>query len=496
MRLNPAVDSARRRLQDYAIVPVYRKFVGDTVTPVSAYLALSDGGEKRGFLLESVEKGDQIARYSFLSVQPRAAIYLKDDQLTVEGELELPDTGDPFTSIQQLARSWDPAPSKNLPAFTGGLVGYFGYETIKYIEPTVPVHQPGAAVPFPDCCLYFVDTTVVFDHVERSIYLVGHLHRDSKLSLEEQYENINSRLDDWEEKLSRKPKVPPLSKVAAGKPEINSNFEKKDFESAVSRVKESIMAGETFQVVLSQRFELEDGNHPFNLYRSLRSLNPSPYMFYLDFEDFQLIGASPEMLVQKQGEKVYTRPIAGTRRRGRDAAEDKALAEDLLSDKKELAEHTMLVDLGRNDLGRVCKPGTVKVTERERIERYSHVMHIVSDVEGEIAEDCDAIDVLKATFPAGTVSGAPKVRAMQIINECEPSRRGPYSGAVCFFSFNGDLNSCIIIRTIINQKDKLYVQAGAGIVADSRPSREYEETREKARALMKAVQTLPTTSFL
>jgi anthranilate synthase component 1 len=495
-QLTPDIEAARSRLKKHAIVPVYRKFVGDTVTPVSAYLSLSEGGEKRGFLLESVEKGDQLARYSFLGVEPRASISSRGGRLQVEGDIELPDSDDPFDAIKKITEAWDVAPLESLPSFTGGLVGYFGYETIKYIEPTVPVHSPDESVPFPDCQLYFNDTTVIFDHVERSIYLVGHLRRDSELSLEKQYEIINRRLEEWEQTLSEKPEFPAVRKSVSEEQQISSNFEKEEFKQAVKRVKEAIKAGDTFQVVLSQRFELSDENHPFNLYRSLRSLNPSPYMFYLDFEDFQLVGASPEMLVQKQGKKVYTRPIAGTRRRGKDTAEDKELAEDLLSDQKELAEHTMLVDLGRNDLGRVCKPGTVRVTDRERVEKYSHVMHIVSDVEGEIASDCDAVDVLKATFPAGTVSGAPKVRAMQIINECEPSRRGPYSGAVCFFSFNGDLNSCIIIRTIINQKEKLYVQAGAGIVADSRPAREYEETREKARALMKAVQSLPETNFL
>ncbi len=491
----PGLETAKKRLDKHKIVPVYKKYTADTITPVSAYLALSRGGSSRGFLLESVEKGDQISRYSFLGVRPAAELFLQDGQLHGVEDFDCQEEDDPFRALQEIINGWDVAPAEELPGYTGGLVGYVGYETINFIESTVPVHSPAEGLDYPDCYLMLVDTTVIFDHVERNVYLVGHLRR-GKGTPAEQYKNIKEKLLQLKETITDRPSLLVDRSGKEASADVKSNFTKPGFKSAVRRVKESIRAGETFQVVISQRFELEDDNHPFNLYRHLRGLNPSPYMFYCDLDDFQLIGASPEMLVQKNGRTVHTRPIAGTRRRGDTPGEDQRLAEDLLADEKEQAEHTMLVDLGRNDLGRVCRPGTVRVTEQAQIEKYSHVMHMVSDVEGILRENCDAVDLFKAAFPAGTVSGAPKVRAMQIINECEPDRRGPYSGAISFFSFNGDLNSCIIIRTIIKQDSRLQVQAGAGIVADSRPAREFEETREKARALLKTVQTLPEVDFI
>ncbi len=492
----PDLKTAEKRLEEHKIVPVFKKYTADTITPVSAYLALSRGARTRGFLLESVEKGDQISRYSFLGVEPAAEIFLEDGRLNGIEDFDCSEKNDPFAALREIINGWDVAPVEQLPGYTGGLVGYIGYETINFIEPTVPVHPPSPGLDYPECYLMLVDTTVVFDHVERNVYLVGHLRRGEGAPAK-QYENIKNKLRELKNTISDRPDLPVCRPAESSSGEdVKSNFTEPEFKSAVKRVKETIRAGETFQVVISQRFELEDNNHPFNLYRHLRGLNPSPYMFYCDFEDFQLIGASPEMLVQKTGNEVHTRPIAGTRRRGKTPREDQRLAEDLLSDDKEQAEHTMLVDLGRNDLGRVCRPGSVRVTEQAQIEKYSHVMHMVSDVEGILREDCDAVDLFKAAFPAGTVSGAPKVRAMQIIHECEPDRRGPYSGAIGFFSFNGDLNSCIIIRTIIKQGSTLQVQAGAGIVADSRPAREYEETREKARALLKTVQTLPGVEFI
>lgn len=492
----PDLGDVRNLLEENQIVPVYKKFTADTITPVSAYLALTRGAERRGYLLESVEKGDQISRYSFLGVEPAAEIYLKNGRLHGLENFDCSASDDPFKVLQEIINNWNVASIDELPGFTGGLVGYFGYETINFIEPTVPVHAPSQGFEYPGCHLFFVDTTVIFDHIERSVYLVGHLRRGNGKPAE-QYREVEEKLMNLKNIISDRIELPVQKRESVDIVErVSSNFSSDEYQSAVCRVKQAIQEGETFQVVISQRFELEDHNHPFNLYRRLRGLNPSPYMFYFDFEDFQLVGASPEMLVQKNGDEVHTRPIAGTRRRGKNSREDQRLAADLLNDEKEKAEHTMLVDLGRNDLGRVCRPGSVRVTEQAEIEKYSHVMHMVSDVEGIIRNDCDAVDLFRATFPAGTVSGAPKVRAMQIINECEPDRRGPYSGSVGFFSFNGDLNSCIIIRTIVKRASKLQVQAGAGIVADSKPAREYEETREKARALLKTVQSLPEVDFI
>ncbi len=496
--LTPDLETLQEQVEPGKIYPVYKKFTADTVTPVSAYLALTGGGENPGFLLESVEKGDQLARYSFLGVNPRGKIVARD------GELDLPDflqsgsnTADPYTAVKEIMSGWDYVRNEELPGFTGGLVGYFGYETIQYIEPTVPVKSSTEQLFFPDCLLYYVENLLIFDHVERLIYLVGHVWSGETKEIAEQYQEVEKKLNHWREKLSTRPGAPEIVPASSTVPErVSSNFVQSDYLEAVRKVKDYIEAGDAFQVVISQRFELEDPNHPFNIYRRLRSLNPSPYMIYFDFDRFQLVGASPEMLVQKEGEMVRTRPIAGTRRRGENSREDNRLAEELKADEKEQAEHTMLVDLGRNDLGRVCRPGTVEVTEQAAIERYSHVMHLVSDVVGKIGEEKDAVDVLRATFPAGTVSGAPKVRAMQIIDECEPQRRGPYSGAAGYFSFAGDLNSCIIIRTLINSGEKIYVQAGGGIVADSKPEREYEETREKARALLRTLQSLPEVRFL
>ncbi len=495
--LTPSISSLNDLPDGNLIVPVYQKFNADTITPVSAYLSLSDGAQKPGFLLESVEKGDQLARYSFLGVNPRGKVAVEGDRVRVPDFLKTPETNDPFELVRELMKDWDYSGSGELPAFTGGLVGYFGYETIGSIEPTVPVKTTTDKLFFPDLLLYYVDTLLIFDHVERLGYLVGHIYTGQEKPLEQQYQEVQKKLRGWEEKLASRVEAPPLEKTSQDFVQrVGSNFHKADYFEAVERIKQYIRAGDAFQVVLSQRFELEDNNHAFNIYRGLRSLNPSPYMIYYDFEDFQLVGASPEMLVQKEGDLVRTRPIAGTRRRGASPAEDSLLAEELKNDSKEQAEHTMLVDLGRNDLGRVCRPGTVKVNERAVVEKYSHVMHLVSDVTGKILPDYDAIDVLKATFPAGTVSGAPKVRAMQIIDECEPQRRGPYAGAAGFFSFNGDLNSCIIIRTLIKAGVSLYVQAGGGIVVDSRAEREYEETREKSRALLRAVETLPDVRFI
>ncbi|MFB6345432.1 MAG: anthranilate synthase component I [bacterium] len=494
--LNPPPERVADRLEDHYCVPVYRSFVSDTLTPVSAYLNLSRSARREGFLLESVEKGDQLARYSFLGVDPRGEVYWRNGELTTSGD-RLPDinASNPLDALRELIQRWNAPSPDELPDFTGGLVGYLGYEMVHYIENKVAVKPPTKEYDFSDLRMFLVDKMVIFDHVKRTIYLVGHLYADG--SLKEDYRRVDRELEALVEDLRAPTEAPDI--VEDDRPfedRLRSNFERQEFQEAVESTKEYIRSGDIFQAVISQRFTVSDANHPFNLYRRLRSLNPSPYMFYLDYGEYQLVGSSPEILVQKEGDKVRVRPIAGTRRRGGTPEEDKTLEQDLLSDQKELAEHTMLVDLGRNDIGRVSNPGSVTVTEQNTIERYSHVMHMVSNVEGTLKSKCDSIDVLEAAFPAGTVTGAPKVRAMQIIEELEPSRRGPYAGAVGYISFQENLDTCIVIRTILAQDDQFHVQAGAGIVADSRPDREYEETREKAQALFQAIETLPQTDFL
>lgn len=493
--LTPGLEAVREHLRSHAAVPVYRTYQNDTLTPVSAYLRLSSGAEHKGVLLESVERGEQLARYSFVGVQPRRELWMTEEGLVSDGEA-LDGDEDPFAALDDLCGDWNAPSYENLPGFTGGLVGYLGYELIRHIEPTVDVPGPDDTYPFPDLHLYLMDRLLIFDHVKRAVHLVGHVRRGFG-DAAEQYARVESELDEWVERL-REPATPPdvLRPERPLQDRVSSNVGPEPFQEAVRTIKRHIRDGDVFQAVLSRRFDVQDPNHPFNLYRRLRSLNPSPYMFYLDYGERQLIGSSPEILVQKEGPTARVRPIAGTRRRGDTPAEDRELAEELLGDDKELAEHTMLVDLGRNDLGRVCRPGSVEVTDRAYIERYSHVMHMVSNVEGEIPADVSAVDLLRATFPAGTVTGAPKVRAMQILTRLEPDRRGPYAGAVGYLGFGGDMDTCITIRTLLADGDRYSVQAGAGIVADSRPAREDEETREKARALLRTLETLPETRFL
>lgn len=496
MELSPTLEQISDRLARQPVVPVYHEFHGDTLTPVSAYLSLTNGAEASGFMLESVEQGENLGRYTFLSAEPRGKITCEHDQFVADGAIDLSKEGDPFDQVSNMIEEWDievPAP---LPGFTGGLVGYLGYEMIQYIEPTVNTKDPDQRTPYPNSILYLVDTMLIFDHLRRTCYLVDHVRRDREESVKEQIVTIRQRLSNWKNRLKSPVEAPPI--VSHDQPlseRLQSNFTQEQFEEGVISLKQSIREGDIFQAVPSQRFTVSDRNHPFNLYRRLRSVNPSPYMYFLDFDDFQLVGSSPEILAQKEGSEARVRPIAGTRRRGENEQEDRKLEKELLSDEKEQAEHTMLVDLGRNDLGRVCKPGTVTVTDRAIIERYSHVMHMVSNVVGEVDRQNNAVDILRATFPAGTVTGAPKVRAMQLIEEIEPDRRGPYAGAVGYIGYNGDLDTCIVIRTMVTSAEEVHVQAGAGIVTDSDPAREYEETREKARALLQAVESLSESSF-
>ncbi len=499
---------SQEEVQEYAArgntIPVFRELPADLETPVSVYLKLRNGGPS--FLLESVEKGEQVGRYSFLGVRPPLTLCAQGDQMVIGGadgaELERRE-GDPFEAVRDLLADRCPVEVPGLPRFSGGAVGYFGYDTVRFIErlPTTAQRKLG----IPDMLLLFSDSLVVFDHVQHKLLVIANMRIDGQGSpsveqVQEAYTDAVARIDAIVSDL-RRPLTPPMSPRVDGDAEWSSNFTKEEYEDVVRRAKEYIAAGDIFQVVPSQRLSRSTDAEPFTIYRALRMLNPSPYMYFLEFsgvagleeksgsdEPLWIIGSSPEMHVMLEDGRAFLHPIAGTRWRGQTAAEDDALAEGLLNDPKERAEHVMLVDLGRNDLGRVCDYGTVKVPEMMVIERYSHVMHIVSDVQGELAPGHDAISLLKATFPAGTVSGAPKVRAMEIIEELEGRRRGLYAGAVGYIDYDGAMDTCIAIRTIVMQGKTCYLQAGGGVVADSDPTYEWEETLNKARALSAAVK--------
>ncbi len=490
-------------------VPVYQEWVADLETPVSAWYKVC-AGQPYSFLLESVEGGEKIGRYSFLGCDPLWILETKGNRTTKtnkDASLEI-FTGEPFTILANCLESIKPVKLAQLPPGVGGLFGFWGYELINWIEPRVPVY-PGGETDLPDGLWMQVDQLLIFDQVKRKIWAIAFADlRSPDVNLAETYQKACDRVSQLVSKLqlplSNKDTflewTTPDALIAA--PELNyrSNTPEEKFCNNVIKAKEYIKAGDIFQVVLSQRLSTEYSGDPFALYRSLRLINPSPYMAYFNFNNWQLIGSSPEVMVKAEalptGEKLTTvRPIAGTRRRGKTPQEDANLAADLLQDPKELAEHVMLVDLGRNDLGRVCRKGTVKATHLKVIEYYSHVMHIVSNVVGELDKNKSVWDLLKACFPAGTVSGAPKIRAMEIINELESCRRGPYSGAYGFYDFEGQLNTAITIRTMIvtpdnNGKYTVSVQAGAGIVADSVPEKEYEETINKAKGLLEAIRCL------
>jgi len=484
------------------VVPVFRELAADTLTPVTAFLRLRKANEP-AFLLESVEGGERLGRYSFLGREPfqklsgRFAADSHGPEVTLErGGRLFPQEGGFFKVLERSLAPFHSVSVPGLPPLTGGTVGYVGYDAVRWVERVPDRHERENGLP--DAEFQFYDTLVAFDHAKHRLYLIANVRvgevGDGLAALERAYAGAQKRLDDLEQALERpvpREEVPqvlhplPKASVADG---MRSNFTREGFEAAVLRAKEYIAAGDAFQIVLSQRFQREVRAEPFAIYRALRALNPSPYLFYLQWEDTALLGSSPETMVQVENRKAMVRPIAGTRRRGVDDAEDRALAEELSADEKELAEHRMLVDLGRNDIGRVAKFGTVRVSRREEIERYSHVMHIVSEVEGILRHDLSPVDAFCAGFPAGTVSGAPKIRAMEIIDELEPARRGTYSGAVGYLDFAGNLDTCIAIRTLLIHKGLATLQAGAGLVADSVPEREYFETIHKASALYDAIR--------
>ena len=472
------------------LVPVYGEVVADLETPVSTFLKTEKG--KYSYLLESVEGGVKIARYSFLGSDPSLVFISKDRNIEIvrgKSRKKFRTKEDPMAELAKIVRSFKFVNVPGLPRFCGGLVGYIGYDMVRFFE-EIPDKNPDK-LKLPDSIFMLTDTILIFDHIDHLIKVVRNVHVDedmSKKKMGQIYDQASRKIESIIKTLKQPLRLKKAASRKKKKTALKSNCTKRHFTAMVEKAKEYIRAGDIIQVVLSQRFEKRlQGKNNFSIYRSLRSLNPSPYMFYLKFDSVKLIGSSPEIMVRCEDGKVEVRPIAGTRPRGQDSAADEALAKDLLSDPKECAEHIMLVDLGRNDIGRVCEFRTVAVNELKVIEKYSHVMHIVSDVSGRLKENRDQFDVIRATFPAGTVTGAPKVRAMEIIDELESSRRGPYAGSVGYFSFSGNLDSCITIRTIVIKGKWAYIQAGAGIVADSRPEKEYEETLNKAAALFKAI---------
>lgn len=518
---SPSLEEVRELAAHGNMIPIFRELPADLETPVSVYLKLCNGGPS--FLLESVEKGEQLGRYSFLGVHPPMTLCSQGNQLVLgaaDGTVLERHEGDPFATVRCLLANHHPVEVPGLPPFSGGAVGYFGYDTVRFIERLPETAQRQLCIP--DMLLLFSDNLVVFDHLKHKLLVIANMRVGKPSSpdgssfrsaddMQVAYADAIARIDTIIAAL-RKPLVPPQSlphpqqcqpdtNAEQSSPEWRSNFTQAEYETIVRQAKEYIAAGDIFQVVPSQRLSRETQAEPFAIYRALRMLNPSPYMYFLEFngvaglaeasgseEPLYIIGSSPEMHVMLEDGCAYLHPIAGTRWRGKDAAEDDALAQELLNDPKERAEHVMLVDLGRNDLGRVCEYGTVKVPELMVTERYSHVMHIVSDVQGKLAAGHDAISLLQATFPAGTVSGAPKVRAMEIIEELEGTRRGLYAGAVGYIDYDGTMDTCIAIRTIVMQGKTCYLQAGGGVVADSDPSYEWKETLNKAAALSAAVQ--------
>lgn len=474
----------------YTAVPIYRRLMADVMTPVSLFLKLREEAENP-FLLESVEGGEQLARYSFLGRNPYQILRYEKDEVTLqkEGNVEQLDKTY-FEALKELTTRHTEPEIPELPRLTGGAVGFSSYDTVREIE-HLP-NTPPSEMEIPEAIWAFYDEVFAFDHVKQQIIIIKTVFIDdtADVDVKQRYEQAQKRLDELEE-LVYQP-LPETNSFSINPENLTSNIARDEFEDMVKKAKEYIYEGDIFQVVLSQRFETDFEGDRFMLYRALRMVNPSPYLFYLDFEDFALVGSSPEVLVRVQDETAQLLPIAGTRPRGETDKEDLALEEDLKNDPKEIAEHVMLVDLGRNDLSRVCKPGTVRPVREQVIERYSHVMHIVSDVKGQLAEHQTAVDALMQCFPAGTVSGAPKIRAMEIIDELEPTKRGPYAGAVGYFDFSGNMDTCIVIRTMLVTDSNVYIQAGAGIVADSDPGKEYIETKNKAGALVEALSVALT----
>jgi len=466
----PTLAEVRQLKKRGNLVPICRDIQADLETPVSAYLKIARGNYS--FLLESVEGGEKLARYSFIGTEPLLVLRTRNDKPV-----------DPLIMVEKELSQFHPVAIPDLPRFHGGMVGYLSYEVARHFERLpCPDRDPQS---IPESVMMLVDTLLVFDHVTHRIKVVSHAHLDG--DVDTAYREATSRIDELVRRLEQPVRPEANRSGPIGKSAVSSNFSAAQFEAMVERAKRYIYEGDVIQVVLSQRLTRQTQADAFAIYRALRSINPSPYMYYLRLGDCYIAGASPELLVRVEDGMVSTHPIAGTRRRGKDASEDLALEEELRNDEKERAEHIMLVDLGRNDIGKISEPGTVQVTQLMDVERYSHVMHLVSHVQGKLRPELSQFDALRSCFPAGTVSGAPKIRAMEIIAELENERRGPYAGAVGYFDFSGNLDTAIAIRTIVIKNNVAYIQAGAGIVADSVPEQEYQESLNKAQALLSAI---------
>ena len=472
--------------QNFNRIPITREVLADLETPLSVYLKLAFGSNS--YLFESVQGGEKWGRYSLIGLQTSTVLKLYGNRLEIirDGKpMVARMTDDPLAEVERFRNLFSMPDLPDLPRFTGGLVGYFGYDTVRYVEPRLAKSAPPDQLGTPDVLLMASDEVAVFDNLSGTIMLVVHADAKDPNALAD----AEIRLDELEAKLAQpKPDLPPMNMDSDGLAEdaFVSSFGKDNYKRAVDKVKQYTLSGDVMQVVPSQRFSAPFEEAPINLYRALRRLNPSPYMYFLDLEDFHIVGSSPEVLARLEDEQVTVRPIAGTRRRGETAVDDQLLEKEMLADPKEIAEHLMLIDLGRNDVGRISQPGSVEVTEKMVVERYSHVMHITSNVVGQVNAGMNAIDVLKATLPAGTLSGAPKIRAMEIIDELEPVKRNIYGGAVGYIGWNGNMDMAIAIRTAVIKDKMLHVQAGGGVVADSVPELEWEETMNKARAVMRA----------
>lgn len=472
--------------QNFNRIPITREVLADLETPLSVYLKLAFGSNS--YLFESVQGGEKWGRYSLIGLQTSTVLKLYGNRLEIirDGKpMVARMTDDPLAEVERFRNLFSMPDLPDLPRFTGGLVGYFGYDTVRYVEPRLAKSAPPDQLGTPDVLLMASDEVAVFDNLSGTIMLVVHADAKDPNALAD----AEIRLDELEAKLVQpKPDLPPMNMDGDGLAEdaFVSSFGKDNYKRAVDTVKQYTLSGDVMQVVPSQRFSAPFDEAPINLYRALRRLNPSPYMYFLDLEDFYIVGSSPEVLARLEDEQVTVRPLAGTRRRGETAVDDQLLEKEMLADPKEIAEHLMLIDLGRNDVGRISQPGSVKVTEKMVVERYSHVMHITSNVVGQVNAGMNAIDVLKATLPAGTLSGAPKIRAMEIIDELEPVKRNIYGGAVGYIGWNGNMDMAIAIRTAVIKDKMLHVQAGGGVVADSVPELEWEETMNKARAVMRA----------
>lgn len=473
-------------------VPIYREILADLETPVSVYLKVTNGATEPGFVLESVEGGIRIARYSFIGTDIVASVTMDGSRCRTATTTDSHDTPytDPLAALQDILHGYRAAPAPGLPRFTGGAVGYLSYDAIAKFEPRVGLAD-GPGLGLPEARFHLADTLVVFDHLERTMKIVAHVPLHGDGPIEEAYAAAVSRIDRLTDKLHGPTPSYGMSPHHHAEPvelRRRPNTSRQRYREMVERSRHYITEGDIFQVVPSQRVDIDTKAHPFTLYRALRMVNPSPYMFFLDFGDHQIVGASPELLTRLEDGVVTNHPIAGTRPRGATNAEDAQNAVDLLADEKELAEHIMLVDLGRNDVGRVSRPGSVRVPKLMEIERFSHVMHIVSHVEGDLQDGLTGFDALRSCFPAGTVSGAPKIRAMEIIAELEADRRGVYSGAVGYFDFAGGMDTAIALRTMVVRDGVASLQAGGGVVADSDPDMEYEESLHKMRALVRAIE--------